>query len=138
MKQIFEDPLPHFMTKWTRNVLKQLEDPKIQELKTRTLGQKKSVAQKITQNIEQKTLYNKVPLVYSDHGSCLVGEANMFSDDYNESDYDKRCDRCSTLSGQQAFIATASKTNLFSFKNNLYKHFEEDHPKLYKEWEAKR
>ena len=139
MKQIFEDALPHFMPKWTRNVLRELEDPDIQALPSRTAGQKHEVATQVTDSIMERTQSNQRSLDYGQHGSCLVGEANMFTDDYDEgADYDKRCDRCSTLAGHQAFMATISKTNLFSFKNNLYKHFKEEHPELHQKWEAKK
>ena len=137
-KEIFrDDPQPHFIPRWTKAVedefgkLKQYQRKKNEETRANIMVHK----------IHDSTAHDEHILDFADYGECLVGEANFFKDryeDWNKTKEARRCDRCSTLAGHQALIATSSVINLYRFKNTLYEHFEEKHPRLFKRWELRR
>jgi len=137
-KQIFrDDPQPHFIPRWTKEVKKELRTLKPYQRKSN----EEEKANIMINKIHDSTTHDEQPLDFTSYSECLVGEGNFFKgryEDWDETKEAKKCDRCSTLAGHQALIATSSLTNLYSFKDKLYTHFEENHKKLFKRWELRR
>ena len=119
------DPLKHFIPRWTFGI--------IQAIKEYGDGNRNT---KLTFIREQSG--DKID--YQDNQFCLVGEGQLFRTSYESEQniIDGDCNECSNLSHGPAAQAIESKRDLFSFKKELYTHFKDEHPKLYRVWENRK
>ena len=120
------DPLKHFIPRWTFGIIQAIKEYGDDDYKDKKM-----------QFIREQSNYK---LEYADGQFCLVGEGQLFRSSYeSEQDIlDAECETCSNLSGTPASHAVDSKEDLFNFKEELYTHFKDEHPKLYKTWENRK
>ena len=119
------DPLGHFIPKWSNQIIQANN-----EFGDGHNGEKMSW---IVNNTDGK-------LDYGDNNSCLVGEAHYFKkvEYQTEMGESSSCRECNSLCGSPASNALDSKKNLKRFKQKLYNHLRDKHPKLFAKWEKRR